>query len=341
MSINILENFSLKDLNTFRVAVNAAFFTEVKSVEELRAALRFAEDKGLAHLIIGGGSNILFTQDFDGLVVRMNLRGIKEKNKGDGTVEVTAAAGENWHGLVQHTLSQNLGGLENLSLIPGSVGAAPMQNIGAYGVEIKNTFLRCTVYDLQKETLQVFDKEKCDFGYRESIFKKEGKGRYIVLDVTFLLRSRNHHIKTEYGAIRQELAAMGIESPTIQQVSEAVIRIRRSKLPDPKVLGNAGSFFKNPSIPATAFEKLKNNYPEMPGYANGNLVKIPAGWLIEQCGWKGKQVGNVATHNLQSLVIINKTGEASGEEIFKFSAEIIASVQKNFSLTLEREVNVL
>jgi len=234
-----------------------------------------------------------------------------------------------------------LGGLENLSLIPGNVGTSPMQNIGAYGTEIKDVFYNCTVLNLETLEIEIFDLEKCRFGYRDSIFKQEGKGKYVILEVSFRLTVRNHQIKTEYGAIKSELENLGIENPTIQDISKAVINIRQSKLPDPKQTGNAGSFFKNPTIPLAQFEKLQKKFNNIPGYPNGDFVKVPAGWLIEQCGWKGKQVGNAASHKLQALVIVNATGHASGREIFDFSSEIINSVQEKFGIELEREVNMI
>ncbi len=335
------ENFSLKPYNTFGVDAKARYFTEIHTVEALKEALNFSKDKSLALLFLGGGSNILFTRDFDGLVIQLNLRGISLQPLDENEMLVTAKSGENWHELVMFCLNENLGGLENLSLIPGNVGTSPMQNIGAYGTEIKDIFVNCTVLNLETLETEVFDLEKCRFGYRDSIFKQEGKGKYVILDVTFKLTTRNHRIKTEYGAIKTELEKSGIENPTIQEVSQAVINIRQSKLPDPKEIGNAGSFFKNPTIPLTQFEQLKQQFETIPGYPNGDSVKVPAGWLIEQCGWKGKQTGNVASHKLQALVIINATGNASGKEIFDFSTEIINSVKEKFGIELEREVNII
>lgn len=216
-----------------------------------------------------------------------------------------------------------------------------MQNIGAYGTEIKDVFVNCLVLDLENLELYNFDLEKCRFGYRDSIFKQEGKGKYVILEVTFKLTTQDHHIKTEYGAIKTELEQLGISNPTIQDVSKAVITIRQSKLPDPKEIGNAGSFFKNPTIPLAQFEALQQQFENIQGYSNGDVVKVPAGWLIEQCGWKGKQIGNVASHKLQSLVIVNATGAATGKEIFDFSTAIINSVKEKFGIELEREVNII
>lgn len=335
------ENFSLKPYNTFGVDAQAKYFVEINSIEELKDALTFSKENALPLLLLGGGSNILLTKNFEGLAIKLNLKGISEKNLNKNEILVTAEAGENWHEFVMDCLNKNYGGLENLSLIPGNVGTSPMQNIGAYGTEIKDVFVHCQVLDLENLEIETFDIEKCRFGYRDSIFKQEGKGRYIILEVTFKLTTKDHHIKTEYGAITSELEKLGIENPSIQDVSRAVINIRQSKLPDPKQIGNAGSFFKNPTIPLAQFEELQQKFESIQGYPNGNMVKVPAGWLIEQCGWKGKQIGNVASHKLQSLVIINATGEATGKEIFDFSTEIINSVQEKFGIKLEREVNII
>ena len=347
--MNIQKNYSLKNHNTFGVDISAKYFCEVHSTEELIEALNYSKTQTLSTLFLGGGSNILFTKDFEGLVIQVDLRGISEEIISENEVLVTSKAGENWHEFVQFCLAKNYGGLENLSLIPGNVGTSPMQNIGAYGTEIKDTFVSCTVLNLETlnkndgtlSGVEVFGKEKCNFGYRESIFKREGKGKYIILDVTFRLSRKNHQIKTEYGAIKTELEHLGIQNPTIQDISRAVINIRQSKLPDPKVIGNAGSFFKNPTIPLSQFEDLKQKFETIQGYPNGNFVKVPAGWLIEQCGWKGKQIGNVASHELQSLVIVNKTGNATGKEIYDFSTDIIDSVKEKFGIELEREVNII
>ncbi|MEG0928979.1 MULTISPECIES: UDP-N-acetylmuramate dehydrogenase [Chryseobacterium] len=335
------ENFSLKPYNTFGVDAKSKYFIEINSIEELKDALSFSKAKSFPLLFLGGGSNILLTKDFDGVAIKLNLKGISEEDLNENEVLVTAKAGENWHEFVLNCLEKNYGGLENLSLIPGNVGTSPMQNIGAYGTEIKDVFVSCKVLDLENLDLKTFDLEECRFGYRDSIFKQEGKGRYIILEVTFKLTKKDHHIKTEYGAITTELKNRGIEHPTIQDVSKAVISIRQSKLPDPKKIGNAGSFFKNPTIPLVQFEALQQKFENIQGYPNGNWVKVPAGWLIEQCGWKGKQIGNVASHKLQSLVIINATGTATGKEIFDFSTEIISSVKEKFGIELEREVNII
>ncbi len=335
------ENFSLKPYNTFGVDVKANYFAEANTVEELKEALHFSKENNLPWLFLGGGSNVLFTCDFNGLVIKLNLKGISVQPQNENEVLVTAKAGENWHEFVMFCLDKNFGGLENLSLIPGNVGTSPMQNIGAYGTEIKDIFVNCTVLNLETLEIETFDLEKCRFGYRDSIFKQEGKGKYVILDVTFKLTTQNHYIKTEYGAIQAELENSGIENPTIQEVSKAVISIRQSKLPDPKEVGNAGSFFKNPTIPSAQFESLQQRFENIPGYPNEDSVKVPAGWLIEQCGWKGKQIGNVASNKLQALVIVNATGKATGKEIYDFSTEIINSVKEKFGIELEREVNII
>lgn len=334
------ENFSLKPYNTFGVEATAKYFTEANTIEELMEAIRFSASHSLPILFLGGGSNVLLTKDFNGLAIQINLKGISEENL-DDTILVTAKAGENWHEFVLFCLDKNYGGLENLSLIPGNVGTSPMQNIGAYGTEIKDVFISCMVLNLETLTIETFDLEKCRFGYRDSIFKQEEKGKYVILEVTFKLTTKDHLVKTEYGAIKTELEKLNITNPTIQDVSKAVINIRQSKLPDPKIIGNAGSFFKNPTIPRSQFEDLKSKFENIQGYPTGDFVKVPAGWLIEQCGWKGKQIGNVASHQLQSLVIINATGKATGKEIFDFSTEIIDSVKEKFGIELEREVNII
>lgn len=339
--MTVRENVSLKLLNTFGVAANTQYFSEVDSAEELIEILKFSNSRSLPLVFIGGGSNILLTKDFDGLAIHLGLKGISEEIINDNEVLVTAKAGENWHQFVMYCLDRNYGGLENLSLIPGNVGTSPMQNIGAYGTEIKDVFESCKVLNISTLEPETFNLEQCRFGYRDSIFKQEGKGKYVILEVTFRLTRKEHKIDVAYGAIQSELEKMGIINPTIQDVSKAVINIRQSKLPDPNVIGNAGSFFKNPTIPLSQFETLKQKFENIPGYPNGEFVKVPAGWLIEQCGWKGKQIGNVASHKMQALVIINATGNATGKEIFDFSAKIIDSVKEKFGIGLEREVNMI
>lgn len=349
--MKIQEHFSLKNYNTFGVEAQARYFAEVTTVEQLIEVLQFYKTLSKEHqqlLILGGGSNILFTKDFEGLVIAFRLKGISEMNVQD-KVQVTAKAGENWHEFVQYTLSKNYGGLENLSLIPGNVGTCPIQNIGAYGTEIKDHFVSCKALNiehlLEKEVtlneVEELSLEMCRFGYRDSIFKTSAKGKYIILEVTFELTLKNHALKTEYGAIETELENLRITSPTIQDIAQAVINIRQSKLPNPDEIGNAGSFFKNPVISADLFENLKVKFPDMPGYPSEGGVKVPAGWLIEKDGWKGKQIGNVASHAKQALVLVNATGNATGKEIFDFSTVIIHSIKENFGIELEREVNII
>ena len=339
--MQILENISLKPYNTFGVEASSRYFAEVSTESELLDLLKNPKFRELPLLFLGGGSNLFFTKDFEGLAIKLNLKGTSEEIISDYEVLVSAQAGENWHQFVQYCLDKNYGGLENLSLIPGNAGTSPIQNIGAYGVEIKDSFESCKVLNMSTLEIEVFDKKKCQFGYRDSFFKGEGKGKYVILEVTFRLTRKEHILKVEYGAIQSELEKMEIKNPTIQDVSQAVIRIRQSKLPDPKKVGNAGSFFKNPVVSDEYFDKLKTQFADIQGYKTEEGVKIPAGWLIEQCGWKGKQIGNVATHALQSLVIVNVTGDAKGQEIFDFSQKIIDSVEEKFGVKLEREVNVL
>ena len=329
-------------MNLFGLDVKARYFCSLDKLSGVRTLMAWqAEHPDLPLLFLGGGSNLLFTQDFDGLVIKLNLKGISEEILDENHVLVSAKAGENWHEFVLYTLSKNYGGLENLSLIPGNVGTCPIQNIGAYGTEIKDHFVSCKALNLETSEIEELSLEDCKFGYRDSIFKTSAKGKYVIVEVTFKLTTQNHLIKTEYGAISTELKNLGIENPTIQEVSKAVINIRQSKLPNPAEIGNAGSFFKNPSIPLAQFENLKEKFPEIQGYANGNFVKVPAGWLIENAGWKGKQIGNVASHKLQALVIINATGNSSGKEIYDFSTQIIDSVKEKYGIELEREVNIL
>lgn len=339
--MNVLENFSLKSLNTFGVECYAQYYTKVSTTAELIEAVSFAKEKEIPLLVLGGGSNILFTKDFNGLVIQIGLKGISEEKIDNNTIKITGKAGENWHQFVSYCVDKNYGGLENLSLIPGNVGTCPIQNIGAYGKEIKDYFDSCQVLHLETLAIETFNKEKCQFGYRDSIFKREGKGKYIILEVSFRLTLHHHELTTSYGAIQTELNHKNIHSPSIKDIAKAVIDIRESKLPNPKKMGNAGSFFKNPVITEKQFQTLVEKYPNIPHYPNNKGVKVPAGWLIEQCGWKGKQIGNVATHAKQALVIINKTGNATGKEIFDFSTKIIDSVKEKYNIDLEREVNIL
>lgn len=289
-------------------------------------------------LFLGGGSNMLFTHDFEGLVIKMSIKGISAHVEGDH-VFVEAGAGEVWNDLVNYCVDKGFAGIENLSLIPGSVGASPIQNIGAYGVELKDVFYSLEAFDVSSLTIRKFTKEECEFAYRESVFKGRLKGKYIVTSVTLKL-SQKPNLNTSYGAIETELNVRGINEPSIKDISKVVSHIRVSKLPDPSTIGNAGSFFKNPIVSADIAERVKKSHPEVVNYPAGNgKVKLAAGWLIEQCGWKGKVVGNTGTWKNQALVLVNH-GEATGKEIFDFSEEIIQSVKEKFEVTLEREVNI-
>ncbi|MHA6696972.1 UDP-N-acetylmuramate dehydrogenase [Chryseobacterium sp. A321] len=347
MTLN--ESYSLKEYNTFGVEAKARYFAAVSTLDELKETLLnynflLKEEPSLKPpLFLGQGSNLLFTQDYDGLVIKLNLKGIKWESKGPKSASISAMAGENWHQFVLYTLEElNLGGLENLSLIPGNVGTSPIQNIGAYGVEIKDVFKNCKALNLQTLELEEFSLEQAQFGYRDSFFKKQGKGKYVITEVEFeLTKDPFHLLKTNYGAISAELESKGIQNPSIQDISNAVISIRQSKLPNPKILGNAGSFFKNPIVSDSFFQTLEAKFPGMPHYSATSGQKVPAGYLIEQCGWKGKQIGNVAAHEHQALVLVNKTGKATGKEVFDFSEKIIQSVFQTFGITLEREVNIL
>ncbi len=331
------KNISLLPYNSFHIEVNAAEFISVKSVDELQKILAKAASE--PSLVLGGGSNLLLTRNVDGLVLKIDITGIDEVKEDSNHVFVTAGAGENWHQFVEYTVNRNWGGLENLSLIPGNVGAAPIQNIGAYGVELKDVFYELEAYDRKEKKVFAFGVNDCRFDYRDSIFKSAAKGRYIILNVTFIL-NKNPALNTSYGAIREELRIMGVRSPTIRDVSQAVIKIRRSKLPDPEEIGNAGSFFKNPVVDQANFLSLSSKYADMPAYPHEDQsVKLAAGWLIEQCGWKGYRKGDAGVHKNQALVLVNY-GKATGREIFELSEKIKKSVDKTFGIELEREVNI-
>lgn len=337
--MKIKENISLLPYNTFRIDVKAKFFVEVESVDDLKELVESDVFKNNKQFILGGGSNLLLTKDFDGLVIRLGIKGIKVCEEGDD-VYVEAGAAEVWHDFVQFNVNKGYAGLENLSLIPGTVGASPIQNIGAYGVEMKDYFFSLEAFHLTSGTLKKFNKEECKFSYRESVFKNELKGQYIITSVVFKL-SKIPNLKLHYGAIEEELKRRKIDFPSIKDVSEVVSEIRVSKLPDPKTIGNSGSFFKNPIITQSQFESIKEKYPDIVNYPSSDgFVKLAAGWMIEQCGWKGKQIGQVGTWKNQALVIVNH-GSASGKEVFDFSQLIINSVFERFGVTLEREVNTL
>ncbi|OCX51099.1 UDP-N-acetylenolpyruvoylglucosamine reductase [Mucilaginibacter sp. PPCGB 2223] len=336
--LQIHQNVSLKNFNTFGIDANARYFVEIDHAGDLVELFMDPQWKTTGRLVLGGGSNLLLTRDFDGLVIRMNIRGIEHRIN-HNEVFVEAGAGEVWNEFVQYCVKWQFAGVENLSLIPGSVGASPIQNIGAYGVELKDVFDSCEAFEIATGTFKTFSKADCHFAYRESIFKQL-PGQYIIVRVKFKL-SLIPDINTRYGAIAQELTNRGITAPTIKDISDVVSHIRVSKLPDPSTIGNAGSFFKNPVISSEEFETVKTNFPEVVHYPAGDgLVKLAAGWLIEQCGWKGKIIGHTGTWKNQALVLVNHGG-ATGQEIFDLSAAIIDSVQAKFGVTLQREVNIL
>ena len=333
----IQTNKNLKEYNTFGISVKAEMFAVFSSIEELKQILSFRNDKKL--LVLGGGSNLLLTKDFEGLVIKNEIKRFEVIEETVSEVIVESGAGENWHEFVLNCIDKGFGGIENLSLIPGSVGASPMQNIGAYGVEIKDVFESLSAYHIASGEIHYFDKTKCEFGYRESIFKNKVKGEYIILTVTFRL-TKNPTINSSYGAINEQLKVMGIQVPTIKELSAAVIAIRQSKLPDPRIIGNAGSFFKNPTVEITLLEQIQKNYPDIPNYPALNGKKLAAGWLIEKAGWKGRTFDNYGVHKLQALVLVNY-GNCTGQEIFDLSSKIIQDIFEKFGVLLEREVNIL
>jgi UDP-N-acetylmuramate dehydrogenase len=339
--MQLQRNADLRSLNTFGVAAKAELLGRFSSVEQLRELLAMPELQGMPHMVLGGGSNVLFTRDYSGAVLLNEIMGMDVVREDERHVWVKAGAGVSWHQLVLHCVAHDLGGLENLSLIPGKVGAAPMQNIGAYGVEIKDTFETLEALRIEDGSVVHFDREACAFGYRESYFKREGRGQYVILNVTFRLNKAPHVLNTSYGNIGDELARMGITTPTIKDVSDAVIAIRRSKLPDPAVIGNAGSFFKNPVVPVAVADRIKAEHPDMPAYPAGEgFVKLAAGWLIERAGWKGHRTGAFGVHDRQALVLVNHGG-ATGNEIHVLSGEIMQSIKERFGVELEREVNII
>ncbi|MCW5517713.1 UDP-N-acetylmuramate dehydrogenase [Muriicola sp. Z0-33] len=337
--MEIQENFSLKDYNTFGIDAKARYYVEITSIEELIHALKLDEypDK----FIISGGSNMLITKDINALVMHINLKGIAVISEEDKAVIIEVMAGENWHDLVLWSLSHNYGGLENLSLIPGNTGTAPIQNIGAYGVELKDVFHSCDAMNIASTLIETFSKKACKFGYRDSFFKNEGKGKYIITSVRLRLSKKDHLLNTSYGAIDAELENNRIKNPSIQDVSNAVIAIRQRKLPDPNELGNSGSFFKNPVLGKSEFHEFEKAYPNAPFYSiSDEEYKIPAGWLIEQCGYKGKRVGDAGVHKNQALVLVNY-GNATGIEILNLANEIQESVFGKFRIKILPEVNII
>jgi UDP-N-acetylmuramate dehydrogenase len=336
--MTIHENISLKPYNTFGIEVNTKFFIELMSEEDTFSFFSSADEYPHPFLFLGGGSNMLFTKDFPGTVVRLCTKGITIEEEDDDSVLVRAASGENWDDLVKFCVGKGWGGLENLSMIPGNVGTGPIQNIGAYGVEIKDVIFDIEAIHLETLEKVVLSMEQCEFGYRDSIFKGKEKGKYFILNVSFRL-SKHPELKLDYGTICDELKIMNRLNPTISDVREAVCRIRGRKLPDPVKIGNAGSFFKNPVISKDQFLRLKEQYPAVISYPQANGCKIAAGWLIEQCGWKGKRYGDAGVHDTQALVLVNY-GKATGEEILSLGYRIIDSVEKKFGIRLEPEVNI-
>src|SRR6476620_839941 len=338
--VQILQNISLKDYNTFGINANARLYAAFSSLTELESLMAYRNSNKVDLLVLGGGSNILLTKDYDGLVLKNELKGIELVHEDKDHIYVKAGAGENWHQFVLYCVSHGYAGVENLSLIPGNIGASPMQNIGAYGVEIKDVFHELEAYHLYDHQFTRFSLHDCAFGYRESVFKNKYKGRFVITSVTYRL-NKFPAFNTKYGAIRQELDAMGVQELSIQAISDAVIRIRSSKLPDPKMIGNAGSFFKNPIVEDAKFSLLEKEYPAIPSLpADEGFIKVPAGWLIEQCGWKGFRKGDAGCYSKQALVLVNY-GNASGTEIYALSTDIIRSVDDKFGITLEREVNII
>ncbi len=336
--MHIEENKSLKDFNTFGIDCAARLFASVETVADLKQLL--SENKSEAFFILGGGSNMLLTEDLDAFVLHINLKGIEIVKETETEVLVQAMAGENWHEFVQFCIANDYGGIENLSLIPGNVGTAPIQNIGAYGVELKDSFVSCNTVEIATLKEREFTKDECAFGYRNSIFKNEAKGKYIITSVVFKFTKKNHNTSISYGDIKNILEAKNIQEPSIKDISDAVITIRESKLPDPKVLGNSGSFFKNPIVNADTFQLFRRNFPEAPFYEiTATTFKIPAGWLIEKAGFKGQRFGDAGVHKNQALVLVNY-GNASGAEIWQLAMDIQKKVKEMTGIFIEPEVNV-
>jgi UDP-N-acetylmuramate dehydrogenase len=336
--MRIQENISLKEYNTFGIDVNAAFFAQANSISDLKTLLE--HPKHSEKFILGGGSNILLVNDLEALVIQMNMKGIQIESEDENYVQVRVMAGENWHEFVLWCIQQGYGGYENLSLIPGLVGTAPIQNIGAYGVELKDHFLSCQVFDKRSKELVTLSAKKCEFGYRDSVFKSKQEGNYIICSVLFKLSKKNHDLKLTYGDIQKVIEENNWEA-SIESISKAVISIRESKLPNPAELGNSGSFFKNPIIPVDAYKKMIERYPEMPQYpVSESFVKVPAGWLIEKAGLKGYTQGRVGVHKNQALVLVNY-GEALGIEVYELALYVMETIQEKFGIKLEPEVRII
>ena len=337
--MHIEEHKSLKDYNTFNIQATARYFSSIGSIEDLKLALQSNIHPDI--FILGGGSNMLLTNNIEALVLHINLKGIKIISEDKNSVVLNVMAGENWHEFVQYCINNNYGGVENLSLIPGNVGTAPIQNIGAYGVELKDVFLDCNTLSIADQSEKKFTKEECKFAYRNSIFKHQKKGKYIITNVTFKLTKNNHRTIIEYGSIKQELENSNIHHPSIKDISEVIIKIRESKLPNPNEIGNSGSFFKNPTINNIEFEKFYKNFPTAPFYKLSEFeYKIPAGWLIEKSGFKGQRDGDAGVHKNQALVLVNH-GNASGKEILELAEKIQTKVKQDFGILIEPEVNIV
>ncbi len=338
--IIVKEQVDLSPYTTMGVSVKAEYLVECTTQDDLVAAVDFAQEKNLEILILGEGSNILFVKDFQGLIIVNRITGLEVVDENDDEVILKIGAGENWHRLVLWCIDKGYGGIENLSLIPGTVGAAPIQNIGAYGVELQEVFVELEAWHLEEKKLITKDVQQCRFGYRDSIFKRELKGKVIIISVTLRL-SKQPVPRFDYTSLKQKLEENGIENPGIKEVSDAVIEVRQSKLPDPNEIGNTGSFFKNPVISVFQFDDLKKEYPELPGYAvTEHLVKVPAGWLIDKAGWKGYRKGDAGVHEKQALVLVNH-GKATGSEIWELAQEIMKSIEEKFNVLLTPEVNIL
>ena len=337
--MQIIKNYDLTKLNTFGISARAKYFVELEKENDLPELFETGEFKNNEKLFLGGGSNILITRDFDGIVVLNKLKGIEVLGEDSGSVLVRSMGGVIWHDLVTFAVERGLWGIENLSLIPGTVGAAPMQNIGAYGVELKNTLESVEGYEIQTGKKRIFKKDECQFDYRYSIFKGELRGKYFISAVTLRL-SKIEKVNAKYKVLKEYLEKNQIEVKSSKDISDAVAAIRRSKLPDPKQIGNAGSFFKNVFVTEEKMKNLLKTYPDLPSFREDGIIKIPSGWLIEKCGWKGRKLGNVGVHERQALVLVNYGG-ATGEEVKKLAERIIASVEEKFGLTLEREVNLI
>jgi UDP-N-acetylmuramate dehydrogenase len=339
--LSIQKQTNLQPYNTFGIQAYAKYFTIVRSIDDIRNLLQSEIFRNEKHFFVGGGSNILLTRDFDGLIIKIELKGIETLHEDEENITLRVQAGENWHAFVQFCVAHNYGGAENLSLIPGTVGAAPMQNIGAYGVEIKDIIDSVEAIEIASGSIKNFSNADCHFGYRESIFKQEARDKYVISSVTLTLTKKNHTYHVSYGAIRDTLKQQGVEELTVKAVSDAVIFIRQTKLPDPSRIGNAGSFFKNPSIQADLLDLIRKDHPSIPTFpSENNLIKIPAGWLIEQCGWKGKTFDNIGVHKDQALVLVNYGG-GKGENIWQLAMKIQQSVREKFNITLQPEVNVI